>query len=91
MSGEKPEATILERIDNTLRYFTGDFRTGMQRAPETLLVALKSVEYLVPELIIRAFGGEAVRVYQSLMTFFLCWNRHTGVAPTLNISLLLKR
>ena len=88
-NGEKVEATMLERVDNKVRSTTSRASAaGFQWTPETRLFVFKSVEYFVPALVLRVSTST---VSEALLSFFLCWNRCTGVAPTLNISLLLKR
>ena len=86
-----PEATMLERVNFKVRSIGAEKSVSTWWSPQVIPYAKICVEQFVSAVIVRALKDDAARLRDGLLTFFLCWSRRTGVAPTLNISLLVKR
>ena len=82
---------MVEKVNANVRRAGADYKINVSWSSETMLLAKIYLEHFVSELLARALKDETTPLHQSLLSFFLCWNRCTGVAPTLNLSLLVKR
>ena len=98
VTGDKVEPTMVERVNEKVRTFChhhaqqpSGYRKNIQWTPSAILLAYRYTEHVVSDVVIRALKKEVGRMRRALLSFFLCWNRCTGVAQTLNVSLLLKR
>ena len=83
---------MVEKVNANVRRAGADYKINVSWSSETMLLAKIYLEHFVSELLARALKDETTPLHQSLLSFFLCWNRYTctGVAPTLNLSLLVK-
>ena len=87
----KLESTFLERVNARLRLEGEERQFRLRWNPQAIMIAKIYLEHVVSDVLFRTLKKEAEPLHNSLLSFFLSWNRHTGTAPTLNMSMLVKR